>query len=278
MKKISFYKMVATGNDFVVVDNRKKAVTDAPRFAREVCDRHQGVGADGLLLLEPSKGADYKMRIVNADGSEAEACGNGFRCAALLAYEKLGFPAQQTFESLAGKIDAFVKRSRVRVRLMNPSDFKEEEKIQAAGRDLHYYFIRVGVPHVVIFVEGVSEMPVFEIGREVRYHPHFKPAGTNVNFVEIKGPRSIAVRTYERGVEVNTLACGTGSTASAVVSVLMGRVETPVEVRTEGGEILTVDFARNGEKVENVYLEGGAKIVFEGELAVNDKCQNPNFK
>ena len=265
MKQISFYKMVATGNDFVVVDNRKKAVTDAVRFAREVCDRHRGVGADGVLLLEPSQTADYKMRILNADGSEAEACGNGFRCVALLAHEELGFQAQQTFESLAGTIDAFVKGSRVRVRLMNPADFRNQEKIQVAGRDLHYYFISLGVPHVVIFVEGLSGMPVFEIGREVRYHPQFKPAGTNVNFVEVNGPRSIAVRTYERGVEANTLACGTGSTASAIVSVLTGRVETPVEIKTEGGEILTVDFLRKGEKIQDVTLEGEVKQVFRGE-------------
>jgi diaminopimelate epimerase len=119
---------------------------------------------------------------------------------------------------------------------------------------------------VVIFVEGLADLPVFEIGRQVRYHPHFEPAGTNVNFVEIKGPQSIAVRTYERGVEGETLACGTGSTASAIVSVLANRVASPVEVTTEGTEVLKIDFEHNGKKIKNVYLEGNAKIVFEGKL------------
>lgn len=266
MKQIEFYKMVATGNDFVVVDNRRGLVTGPRRLAQAVCDRHHGVGADGLLLLESSKAADYKTRIFNADGSEAEACGNGFRCLALLAHKKLGFPPRQTFESLGGRVDAQVKGERVRVRLMDPKDFKNREKIQIADRALHYYFLRVGVPHAVIFVEGLSRIPVFEIGKEVRYHRAFEPAGTNVNFVEITGPHAIAVRTYERGVEANTLACGTGSAASAIVGVLTGQVETPVEVRTEGGEMLEVDFVKNGKTVTGVYLEGKVKLVFKGDL------------
>ena len=266
MKTIEFYKMAATGNDFVVVDSRQNPIKDPVRFARSVCERRRGIGADGLLLLEPSKKADYKMRILNADGSEAEACGNGFRCVALLAHEKLGFPKKQTFESLGGIVEAGVQGGRVRVRLMNPEDIRERDHIKVGERDLYYYFLRVGVPHVVIFVQGLAGIPVFEIGREVRYHPHFKPAGTNVNFVEVKGPRAITVRTYERGVEQNTLACGTGSTASAIVSALTHRVESPVEVTTEGGEVLTVDFTRNGKTVKDVYLEGEARLVFEGKL------------
>ncbi len=277
MKEIPFRKMAATGNDFVVIDNRKKIVTEPARFAREICDRHRGVGADGLLLLEtphprPSplrgegkgEGVNYRLRIFNADGSEAEACGNGFRCVALLAHEKLGFGKKHRFESLAGIIDAEVKGGRVRVRLMDPKEFKDREKLALNGRELHYYFIRVGVPHVVVFVEGLSKLPVFEIGREIRFHPRFQPAGTNVNFVEIAGSGSIAVETYERGVEENTLACGTGSTASAIVSAKAGYVEPPVSVKTRGGEILTVDFKRKQNQISDVYLEGETRFVFEG--------------
>jgi len=268
MKEITFHKMVASGNDFVVIDNRKKIISDPARFAREACRSHTGVGADGILLLESSRKAEYKMRILNADGSEAEACGNGFRCVALLAHERLGFPARHRFESLAGVIDVEVKGSRVRVRLMEPKDFQDREKILVNGRELHYYFIRVGVPHVVIFVEGLSGLPVEEIGRAVRIHPRFQPAGTNVNFVEVKGPQAIDVRTYERGVEAETLACGTGTTASAIVSAKAGHVRPPVKVQTEGGEVLAVDFVENGNQVKEVYLEGEAKFVFEGKLSV----------
>ncbi len=261
-----FYKMVATGNDFVVLDNRKKVITDGPSFARKVCDRHFGIGGDGLLLLENSGKADYKMRIINADGSEAEACGNGFRCIALLAHEKLGFAKRQCFESLAGIIDATVGADKVRVRLMDPKDLSGEEKIALNGRELPYYFIRVGVPHVVMFVKTITDFPVMEMGRDIRNHEKFAPAGTNVNFVEVKDSYTIHVDTYERGVEANTLACGTGSTASAIVSAVIGRVKPPVRVKTRGGETLTIDFEKKGEKIHNVYLEGKARLVFEGTL------------
>lgn len=287
MKPITFYKMVASGNDFVVVDNRKKVVANPVSFAKAVCHRHGGIGGDGVLLIEnlgarsprPGRGnpapttgrIDYRIRILNRDGSEAEACGNGFRCIALLAHQKLDFPRRQRFESPAGMIDADVNGRRVRVRLMNPKEFKGGQKIKLGQRELSYYFIRVGVPHVVIFVEGLSRLPVLELGRAVRYHPEFQPAGTNVNFVEVTGPSSISVETYERGVEENTQACGTGSTASAIVASIAGYVKTPVEVKTRGGEILTVDFGRQGEQIENVYLEGQARLVFEGKINVGFK-------
>jgi diaminopimelate epimerase len=163
-------------------------------------------------------------------------------------------------------VEAEVKGKRVRVRLAAPEDFREGEKIKVLGRELHYHFIRIGNPHVVIFVEGLPEMPVPEIGKAVRFHERFKPAGTNVNFVEVSGPKSISVRTYERGVEEETLACGTGTTASAVVSCLVGYTSAPVDVKTRGGEILTVDFKKQGERVEEVFLEGEANLVFEGKL------------
>lgn len=265
-QQIEFYKMVASGNDFVVIDNRKDSVTDPVRFAREVSRPHTGIGADGVLLVENSKKADYKIRIFNPDGSEAEACGNGFRCVALLASRKLGFPKNHRFESLAGIIDAVVKGGRVRVRLVDPREYRDRDKLALNGRELHYHFIRVGVPHVVVFVEGLSKIPVVEIGREIRYHPRFRPAGTNVNFVEIEGPDAIAVDTYERGVEQNTLACGTGSTASAIVSARAGYVKPPVHVKTRGGETLTVDFTQEGDTIKEVYLEGEARLVFEGKL------------
>ena len=268
MKEIPFYKMVASGNDFVAVDNRRKIIANPPAFAREVCQRHTGIGGDGVLLIEDSQKADYKMRILNADGSEAEACGNGFRCIARLAHERFRFGPKQRFESLAGVIDADIKGKRVQVRLMEPKDYQEKQKLEVSGRNLHYYFIRVGVPHVVIFVQGLGQIPVLELGRALRYHPNFGPAGTNVNFVEVSGADSINVETYERGVEENTQACGTGSTASALVSALVGYVKTPVKVKTRGGEILSVDFKKKGNQIQDVYLEGEARLVYEGKITV----------
>lgn len=267
MEKITFTKMAASGNDFVVIDNRKGIVKDPIAFARKVCALHTGIGADGLLLFENSKKADFKMRIINADGSEAEACGNGFRCIARYAKEILNFPNQFKFESLSGMIEATVKGTRVRVELIEPRDFRAEGELQLADRTLRYSFINTGVPHTVIFVEGIEKIEVDSLGEKIRRHEAFAPRGTNVNFVEVRSKQEIEVRTYERGVENETLACGTGSTASAVVSALKGYVKAPVKVKTRGGEILVVDFKQNGKGVSGVTLEGEVKFVFEGEIA-----------
>ena len=256
--------MVGSGNDFVVIDNRKRLISNASSLARELCQRQTGIGADGLLLLEGSRKADFKVQVLNSDGSEAEACGNGFRCVALLASEELGLPKRQRFETVSGILEAEVNGHRVRVRLSDPVEWKGPRKIEVSGRSLHYYFIRVGVPHVVIFVEGLNQIPVGEIGKAIRFHERFKPAGTNVNFVELAGRRSLAVRTYERGVEEETLACGTGSAASAVASARLGYASPPIEVKTRGGEILTVDFTRKRNEIRNLYLAGNAQLVFTG--------------
>lgn len=264
-REMTFWKMVAAGNDFVVVDNRETIIAKAPAVAREVCDRHQGIGADGLLLIENSKKGDYRMRIFNADGSEAEACGNGFRCVARFAHERLGFGRTQRFESLSGLITAEVRGEKVRVRLAEPSGWTDREEIEVRGRKLHYYFVNTGVPHTVIFVEGISEIPVETLGSEIRHHPQFRPHGTNVDFVEVTGPHSAALRTYERGVESETLACGTGAAASGLVSARIGLVRPPVEVKTRSGELLTVDFSEKENPPQKVTLEGEGRFVFEGK-------------
>jgi diaminopimelate epimerase len=266
MNPIPFYKMQASGNDFVVIDNRQNVIKDPIRFAREICQPHLGVGADGLLLFENSKTAHFKMRIVNSDGSEAEACGNGFRCIALYAREILKYPTEFQFESLSGLIKAFVSPRGIRVQLVVPSDIRLQEDMEVQGHRLHYSFINTGVPHTVIFVEGLAKIEVASLGKAIRFHQRFQPKGTNVNFVEVKNKSEIQVRTYERGVENETLACGTGSTASAIVSALMGYAKSPVRVKTTGGEILTIDFKRQENKISDVTLEGQAHFVFEGKL------------
>ncbi len=267
MQTISFHKMVASGNDFIVLDNRGSKVSNPQRLAKELCPSHTSVGADGVLLLENSRKAAFKMRIINSDGSEAEACGNGFRCIALYARQLLKLPEKFRFESLSGLIDAHVKTGgRVRVRLARPRDLNLRGELIVAGNRLHYSFINTGVPHAVIFVEGLEKINVAQLGKAVREHAVFQPQGTNVNFVQVRGTSAIEVRTYERGVEAETLACGTGSTASAVLSALSGFTRSPVSVKTRGGEILNVDFKLSGKRVDAVTLEGPARFVFEGRL------------
>jgi diaminopimelate epimerase len=258
--------MVASGNDFVVVDNRRGAVKDAGAFTREICRPHQGVGSDGVLLFENSKKANFKMRILNLDGSEAAACGNGFRCIALYAHEILKYSSRMNFESGSGLIEAEVgSGGSVRVQLMAPRVFEMDGTLEARKHHLHYAFLDTGVPHVVIFTEDIEKAEVFQTGKAIREHARFQPFGTNVNFVEVKNKKEIAVRTYERGVENETLACGTGSTASAVVSVLKGFVEPPVHVLTKSGEKLRIDMRKKDNEITKVFLEGKAQFVYKGE-------------
>lgn len=259
--------MVASGNDFVVIDNRRRVVTSALELARQICPRHTAVGADGILLLESSRKAAFKMRIINSDGSEAEACGNGFRCIALYARKVLKLPSEFRFESLSGLIDAKVMRNAgVRVRLIQPQDLRLRGSITVLGQKLQYSFINTGVPHTVVFVKDLKKTNVSQLGKAIRDHQEFKPKGTNVNFVQVRSNHAVDVRTFERGVEAETLACGTGSTASAVISALLGFAKSPVRVKTSGGEVLTIDFKLKETRPEDVTLEGQAKFVFKGQL------------
>jgi diaminopimelate epimerase len=267
MKKIHFHKMVASGNDFIVIDNRRKVVTDVAKFAQKLCPEHTAVGADGILLFENSSKAAFKMRIINSDGSEADACGNGFRCIALYAKKILKFPSEFRFESLSGLIDAKVMaHDCVRVRLIEPRDLRLSAELNVLGKRLQYSFINTGVPHAVVIVEDLKKINVAQLGKAIREHKDFKPKGTNVNFAQVCSNHAVDVRTFERGVEAETLACGTGSTASAVVSSLLGLTKPPVKVKTRGGEVLNIDFKLNKAKLTGVTLEGQAKFVFEGQL------------
>ncbi len=269
MAEIKFHKLVASGNDFIIIDNRKKIVKDPKKFAAEVCRPHLGIGADGVLLIEPSKNADFFVRIVNADGSEAEACGNGYRCIGLYAHELLKFPKSMRVETLAGEIKIDVNTEAVKAKLVDPTEYHERLEIpNVNGQTLHAAFVNTGVPHVVIFTEKLAQTPVVELGRTIRHHKTFRPRGTNVNFAEVTGKNSLSIRTYERGVEDETLACGTGTVASAIVANLTGRVEVPVQVKTKSGEILKVYFERSRNRIQNVFLEGTAKFVFEGRMTI----------
>jgi len=276
--KIEFYKLQASGNDFILFDNSKgKSKANSAfykKFAKKHCSRKLGIGADGVLVIESSKKADFKMRIFNVDGSEAEMCGNGARCVGLWAFLAKG-KKNVKFDTKAGLIEAKVKgkgnSSVVKIKISAPSGLKIDLPLKVSRRKIKVNFVNTGVPHVVIFVQGLEKIDVDKIGREVRFHKQFKPAGTNVNFVEIKGKNSLAVRTYERGVEAETLACGTGSLASAVVSYfkLNPRVKQKkaisFSVSTKSKDILKVTFDLLN-KVSNVWLEGEAYLVYKGEI------------
>ena len=271
MKKITFVKMVASGNDFVVVDHRfsqKPALGSSLKsLARKICDRRQGVGSDGLLVIESIRGADARMRIINSDGSEAEMCGNGARCAALfLARHTPKHSKKKLFkiQTQAGIIQAEVSRDKIKVGLTAPKEIKEDLSVRIAGRMMRVNFINTGVPHVVVFGEGLDKIDVKSIGRQLRYHKRFMPRGTNADFVEVKSGDSIAIRTYERGVEDETLACGTGSVAGALIFALKSGCKGHVRVQTRSGQVLKVYFDRIRDKIRNVWLEGEARIVYKG--------------
>lgn len=266
---IPFTKMSGTGNDFIIIDHRRPFLADReiPGFVRSVCQRSFSVGADGLILVEDHPDADFRWHFFNADGSRAEMCGNGARCAARFAHEKKIAPARMRFITDAGPIEAEVLDGRVKLRLTRPMDLRQNLLVEFDGREMEIHHINTGVPHAVRIVGNSDATEVAEWGRQIRFHPLFAPAGANVNFVEPLGPSALKVRTYERGVEAETMACGTGAVAAAIIGALQGLVSPPVTVTTSGGARLIVHFSLvNGTGVADVFLEGPARIVYEGEL------------
>ncbi|MBI4634289.1 MAG: diaminopimelate epimerase [Deltaproteobacteria bacterium] len=265
---IEFFKMSGSGNDFILIDNRDQslAVPDVVEFVKAVCERKVSVGADGLIIIENSPRADFRWRFFNADGSEVDMCGNGGRCAARFAFIKGIAGEKMSFETGAGLIDAEVKDDVVKLRLTEPYDLKPEQQIAVEGQSLAVGSINTGVPHVVHYVEDIEPYDVFRVGRAIRYHEAYQPAGTNANFAKVDDRHAITVRTYERGVEDETLACGTGSVASVLISAVKGLVDSPVDVKVRSGETLTVHFRKTGDGFANVYLEGRVRVVYEGRL------------
>jgi diaminopimelate epimerase len=265
--KIKFTKAVATGNDFVIVDNRAGEIKGSlSALAKKLCDRKYAVGADGLLILEKSKKADFKMRIFNPDGSEAEMCGNGSRCAALYAVKNRIAKDKMTIDTAAGIINATVEADIVKVKLGEPRDIKWNLCLTIEKCPYKLNFVDTGVPHVVHFVEDLEKVDVRNLGSHIRHHGEFGPAGANADFVKVVDAHNIKVRTYERGVEDETLACGTGSVAAAIIAAESEKMTSPVTVETRSGEKLKVYFDIIDGNFRNVYLEGKAKLVFDGNL------------
>jgi diaminopimelate epimerase len=270
MKKIPFYKIQGNGNDLILIDNRKGILKgkNLKTLAVNVCRPHFSIGADGLIVVIPSRTVDFKWRFFNSDGSEAEMCGNGSRCAARFAYLKKIAPKKMEFETLAGVIKAEVKNDRVKVQLPSASGLRKNIDVPLTSGTRTGHFINTGVPHLVYLSNDLDAEDVEGTGKSTRYHDLFKPAGTNVNFVQVLNPHKLRIRTYERGVEGETLACGTGSVAAALIAASLSNVSSPVAIITRGGDRLTISFRQDGEEFKDIYLEGKTEIVCEGNLYI----------
>lgn len=265
--KLNFWKMHGARNDFVLFDDRRrKFPVDDREFLSHISARRSGIGAEGIILIQPSASADFYMKFFNPDGGAADMCGNGARCAALLAYELDVAGKKMTIETAAGKLRAQVMQKAVRLWMTPPVDWKLDGALDLDGLNLTYGFVNTGVPHVVMRTGNVQEVDVAEVGSAVRRHRDFAPEGTNVSFMQILPEGDLAVRTYERGVEAETLACGTGVTACGLVAAKNGWVTLPVRVHTRSGDVLVVDGELTEDSVSNVTLTGPAEHVFKGEV------------
>jgi len=268
---LDFVKMSGAGNDFILLDNRKGDIALSREQVAHLCHRQFGIGADGLILLVPctSGKADWAWQFYHSDGSDAEMCGNGARCFARYVQRVTGWTQPDlSFESIAGVIRSSFDGDRVTIALTAPHGLRLAEKVPTRQGTLEVHSVNTGVPHAVVFVPDADKAMVQELGAEIRYHDHFKPRGTNVNFAQILAPGRIRVRTYERGVEGETLACGTGVTASALIASCVHGFPSPVHVRVQGGDELMVSFAGDRTQFSDVRLNGPATFVFEGRITL----------
>jgi diaminopimelate epimerase len=278
---ISFFKYSGHGNDFVIIDSwdSQPSEQDLPKLSRLICRRRYGVGADGVAFIsEGPNDVDFAVRFFNSDGSEADMCGNASRCAAHLAHSSHIAPAEMTFKTRAGDIRASVNKDCVSVRLPKIGRADGAAMIDIDGFSQTYSRINTGVNHAVTWVDDLDRVDVFKYGRFVRRHPSFSP-GANVDFVKIIDKGTIAVRTYEIGVEDETLACGTGVTASALLSASNGYVEgDSILCKTRGGEDLRVRFTGEAAAPKEVFLEGSVRYIFSGSLAQDALKADPGPK
>ncbi|MDZ8117159.1 diaminopimelate epimerase [Pontiella agarivorans] len=261
---ISFHKMHGAGNDFIVIDDSglRFPLDDTP-FIQKMTARRTGVGCDGVLLIQPSETADFRMRFINPDGGEVDMCGNGARCIARRAFDLGLVTEDMTIETGAGRVEAQVLGRQVRICLTEPKDLKLGLD---AGLERPLDFLNTGVEHAVDWVDDPSEIDVQVLGKKIREHPLFGSGGTNANFAKVEADGSIILRTYERGVEAETLACGTGAAAVGLIAAEKGWVSLPVPVHCAGGYDLVIDLFRN-----KATLTGGAEYVFEGTVEYGDR-------
>jgi len=268
MQTIPFYKMSGSGNDFILIDNRENILSDLEldQFIIKVCRRKMSAGADGLILIEAAEDLDFKWRFYNSDGSRAEMCGNGARCAARYAYLNDIAGPEMVFGTDAGPIQASVTGDRVKIGMTPPFDYRPPFVLQVDGHAVEMSCINTGVPHVVIRTDDLAAAPVADLGRAIRQHPEFAPAGTNVNFIAHTEGRQIGIRTYERGVEDETLACGTGAVAGALVHALQNGTPAPIDMLTRSNNRLTIHYELDGDTCRKVFMEGDARVIYSAML------------
>ena len=264
---IPFWKMHGAANDFILVDDREETFpTDDHDWIARIASRNTGVGSEGLILIQPSDTADFRMRFFNPDGSEVEMCGNGARCVARLAKDIGAAPAQMSFDTVAGLIRAECKGDQMLLHMMEPKDWRMDQSLAINTQPWLYHSVNTGVPHVVVEVELLDSLDIQSLGSAMRHHGDFAPAGTNVNFYSHTSGNEIRLRTYERGVEAETPACGTGVVAAALVAGRVGKVQSPVHVIPSSGDTLEVGFELTKDGATGVTLLGPAEYVFQGTL------------
>ncbi|HBA84724.1 MAG TPA: diaminopimelate epimerase [Verrucomicrobia bacterium] len=265
---IPFYKMHGAANDFIMADDRLLTFPahDKEWIAR-IAARRTGVGCEGVILIQPSKTSSFRMRFFNPDGSEVEMCGNGARCVARLAHEIGAAPAQMTIETIAGELKAEARDQEVLLYMTEPTDWRLNRSLDIDGKKLSYHFVNSGVPHVVVVTNDLEAIDVHKVGAAIRYHSDFAPKGTNANFIVQTGPGTLRIRTYERGVEGETLACGTGMVAACLVAGKLGLVKPPVKIVPASGDLLTVNYELTETGATQVTLLGPAVQVFQGTLS-----------
>lgn len=268
--KVPFWKMHGAGNDFVLIDDREGSFpAEDHALVHNLARAKYGIGCEGVILIQVPEGdgADFRMRFYNPDGNEVEMCGNGARCVARLANEIGAAPKKMRFETVAGHIGAEITgENQVRLHMTEPKDWILNGKLDMEEQKLPFHFVNSGVPHVVIVVENLKQVDLATIGAAVRYHGRFQPAGTNVNLIEITGKDALSLRTYERGVEAETLACGTGMVASGLIAGSLGLVSVPVQITCAAGDVLQVGYDPTESGATNVTLTGPAEHVFRGEI------------
>jgi diaminopimelate epimerase len=266
---IKFIKATASGNDFVIIDNRDYSIKEYSNFVVTACNRKFGIGADGVIFIENDADSDFLMKYFNADGFEGSFCGNGARCSAKFMSKILNKNFVK-FKAVGKLYSADVCEKNVKLYLPDLQKDIKKYNFDFTDCNIKADFIDTGSPHIVIFEEDISNQKGFEyidvyhLGRAIRYHQTLAPGGANINFVKKVNNNSIKVRTYERGVEDETLACGTGSIASAILFSSISSAKPPISVFTQGGEKFKVDFKLSIDEVSNLLLEGSAIMVFEG--------------
>lgn len=266
--QLPFVKYSGCGNDFILLDNRTESFPkEDSAYVRALCHRHEGIGADGVILLENSLIADFKMLIFNSDGSEAEMCGNGIRCLFKFIH-RIGYPKQSySIETKKDILRGFFEDEEVTICMPTPKQTQWHLNVSILKHKIPLHFLDTGVPHVVIFVEDTKKVDLSIFGPLIRHHSDFSPRGVNVNWASISSNQELDLRTYERGVEGETKACGTGATAAALAASSIFQLSSPIKVRTLSEEVLEIGFKNENHFFSDITLRGPANFIFEGVIS-----------